>query len=82
MKTLRDVLPHEFFLSYMDTEAAKYLDVEVVATYGSGDNLELKSWVGVHRNVYIWWQLANGKAVAWNENPGRGWSFPVRPVKD
>ena len=77
MKTLRDWLPHEFFSEFMDTPAARHLDVEVVEeVYGSfiGPN---KLWPGKHRNVMHWCKLANGRAVGWNENPSVGWSFPV-----
>jgi hypothetical protein len=76
---LRDKVPQEFFLEFMDTPAAKFLDVEVIAGHGSdGDNVR---WPGIHRNVYGWWELANGYGVAWNENPARGWSFPVKKVR-
>ena len=99
-KLLRDVLPQEFFDSYMEatysfknfgksmhqlslpreerelSPAAKLLDVEVVAEYGHTNN-NPKPWPGKHKHVCVWWQLANGKAVAWNENPSKGWSFPV-----
>ena len=73
-KTLKDVLPHEFMAGeYDDTPAYKLRDEEVVI---SGDDL-CKRWPGPQRNVTAWWVLANGKAVGWNENPSRGWSFPV-----
>lgn len=73
MKKLRDVLPQEFFREFMDTPAAKLLDVAVVSEYEG----YLKRWPGPHRNVHSWWKLGNGKNVGWNENPARGWSFPV-----
>ncbi len=64
--------------------AAKLLDVAVVkehssVQYENGElvRAEFKPWPGPHQNVHTWWELANGKAVAWNENPGYGWSFPV-----
>lgn len=71
-KTLRDVLPPEFFLEHGTSLANRYLDVEVVR-----DNKDGERWPGTHKNVYAFWVLANGKRVGWNENPGRGWSFPV-----
>lgn len=73
--TLGDVLPFEFYSEFMDTPAAKLLDIRVVAT------IRTSPWVGSHKNVFVWWELANGKAVAWNENPARGWSFPVVKMK-
>lgn len=74
---LRDVVPQEFFREFRDTRAFKLLDCEVVATFCLGDSKTWKSWPGKERNVMNWWQLADGRAVGWNENPGRGWSFPV-----
>lgn len=68
---LRDVLPSEFFGEFMDTPAAKLLDEEVKSQHDD------KPWVGSHKHVYRWWTLENGKRVAWNENPAKGWSFPV-----
>ena len=70
---LRDVLPHEFFKNFMESRAAKLLDVPVVETFRS----YITPWPGTHKNVHIWWRLANGKSVGWNESPARGWSFPV-----
>lgn len=75
MAKLRDKLPQDILMEFGDTKAARMLDVEVVAEHGSdGDN---KAWPGPHRFVYGWWELANGYAVAWNENPAKGYSFPV-----
>ena len=70
---LRDVLPREFFDSFNDTRAYKLLDcvvVEEVAGYKT-------RWPGAEKNVMNWWRLEDGRCVGWNENPGRGWSFPV-----
>src|ERR1051325_2307301 len=36
-----------------------------------------RPWPGRHRYVSVWYVLSNGKAVGFNENPVRGWSFPV-----
>ncbi len=77
MPSLRDVLPREFFHSYMDTRAATMLDVEVAQEYGLGDGEVWKSWPGPHKNVLNWWKLADGRCVGWNENCSTGWSFPV-----
>ena len=87
MKKLRDVVPHEFFAEFMFTTsewtqkpspAAKLLDVEVTAEHSTvGAKADNMRWPGPQKNVCCWWELANGKAVAWNENVARGWSFPV-----
>lgn len=70
---LRGVLPQEFFAEFMDTPAAGLLDEDVISEVDG----TVVGWPGKHKNVYMWWKLANGKAVGWNENPGVGWSFPV-----
>jgi hypothetical protein len=75
MKTLRDVLPPEA-LGYGDAALNRHLDRPVVTEFG-GPGEPRKAWLGKHRNVMCWWQLEGGIAVGWNENPGRGWSFPV-----
>jgi hypothetical protein len=78
---LASVLPQEFFREHathydmtsgyeVPTPAAMLLDVEVVVKHDG-------AWPGKHRNVHVWWELEDGHAVAWNENPSRGWSFPV-----
>lgn len=73
-KTLKDCLPHEFTRGeFDDTEAYKYRDVSVVAEFDG----TITGWPGKHKNVYKWIELENGKLVGWNENPARGWSFPV-----
>lgn len=78
---LASVLPQEFFREHathynmttgyeVPSPAAMLLDVEVIAKHDS-------AWPGKQRNVNVWWELADGHAVGWNENPSRGWSFPV-----
>lgn len=76
-RTLKDVLPPEFTKFYTDTQAYKFRDVEVISEHYS----DVKRWLGVHKHVMFWVILKNGKAVGWNENPGRGWSFPVISIK-
>lgn len=78
---LKDWLPREFFNEYMDSSAAKYLEVDVVASHSSYSDTNYKSWCGPHKNVHAWCELSNGKLVGWNENPSRGWSFPVMTKK-
>lgn len=85
VKKLRDVLPQEFFIEFADTRAAKLLDVEVVEEVSRttfvdgvfGDNPKWSRWPGPARNVHVWWKLADGRCVGWNESDTRGWSFPV-----
>lgn len=70
---LKDALPKEFLTEFQDTEAYKYAEIEVLTEVDS----RVIAWPGTHKNVNFWVALANGKAVGWNENPARGWSFPV-----
>lgn len=77
MTTLKDVLPREFLVEFSDTPAFKLKDVEVVEEHTCCS----KKWPGAQRHVMNWFVLANGKAVGWNENPSRGWSFPVIRAK-
>jgi hypothetical protein len=73
---LRDVLPPEFFTEFMDTRSARLLDVEISDTF-LGWNGKERRWPGTHKHVTVWWRLVDGHCVGWNENPYRGWSFPV-----
>ena len=71
MTQLKDALPIEFISGeYDDTKAMKYSEVGVLEK-------RFDPWPGPQKNVCVWYVLENGKAVGWNENPGRGWSFPV-----
>lgn len=73
--TLGDALPSLLGIEFEDTPARKLAGVAVTA-----EHRRLKGgkrWPGPHKNVYVWVELANGKAVAMNENPSRGLSFPV-----
>lgn len=76
-KTLRDVLPSEFFKEFANTRAATMLDVEIESEYGLGEGEVWASWPGREKNVMNWWKLVDGRCVGWNENVSRGWSFPV-----
>lgn len=65
---------------FNDTPVAKYFDVEVKCEYSTvedGHGTHVRRWPGRQKNVYAWVELVNGKAVGWNENPSRGYSFPV-----
>jgi len=72
-KTLKELLPREFFIEHTNSRAMKLLDRRAkVAPDGCW-------WPGAHKNCYLWWFIEGpeGYAVGWNENPARGWSFPV-----
>jgi hypothetical protein len=71
MKTLKDVLPKDFNEDH--GAAYKHRDVEVIRQHFGA---KIK-WPGKQKNVNFWVELANGKAVGWNEHPSRGRSFPV-----
>jgi hypothetical protein len=79
---LKDWLPKEFFYEFMDTKAAKFLEIEVIENNSLIDLQDKRKiwqcWIGKEKYVYNWVRLANGYAVGWNENPSRGWSFPVK----
>lgn len=77
--TLREVLPSEFSKDFTDVPAWKYADVEVSREHLVGQGGE--QWPGPQKNVFFWVELVNGKAVGWNENPSKGWSFPVITIK-
>ena len=78
-KTLKDVMPTEFMCgSYDDTIAFKMADIIVMIEHCAfWEQDEYIPWPGKQKNVYFWAELENGYAVGWNENPSRGWSFPV-----
>jgi len=75
---LRDVLPKEFSAEIAANGAAKkMLDVEVIAKHDAAKGELCEEWPGNHRYIYQWWELANGYAIGWNDNPGLGHSFPA-----
>lgn len=74
-ETLRDVLPREALEGgeFYKSAHIKHLDVPVLERI---DGCK-RRWPGTHKNVNFWWRLQNGRIVGFNENPSRGWSFPV-----
>jgi hypothetical protein len=77
MKTLKDCMDSAFY----NEKAGKYADVEVVKEHSDFNVSTWKRWIGNHKNVHYWVELANGYAVGFNENPATGWSFPVVRIK-
>lgn len=76
MKTLLESAPYEF-KDFDDTRAWKMRHVCVVREVDG----TVEGFPGTHKNVYVWWELENGYAVGWNENPAIGWSFPVVRIR-
>ena len=84
IKTLLDVMPSEFLKSeHKETKAFTFKDLTVIAEHCRfWDQDKYIKWPGSQKNVHHWVELENGYAVGWNENPAKGWSFPVIKVKD
>ena len=63
---------------YDKTKAYQMMEILVVKHHDSMiDQDEYQFWPGKHKNIYFWVELENGYLCGWNENPARGWSFPV-----
>jgi len=78
--TLQEAMPFEFSRGeYNDTPAYALRNMKVKASYSYANGTG-KPWPGKHKNIYFWVVLENNKRVGWNENPARGWSFPVLPA--
>jgi hypothetical protein len=74
-KRLTDVLPPEFMDGKFEgCPAMRHAFMDVIAAHDGPNALP---WPGPQKYVSKWYVLANGKAVGWNDNPSRGWSFPV-----
>lgn len=74
-KTLRDWIPDEAISDLQGTVIARKFGYRVV------EDVVGRRWPGKHKNVINWCVLENGYAVGWNENPARGWSFPIIKLK-
>jgi hypothetical protein len=82
-ETLKDALPEEFMQSYRDTRAYAMRNIRVVAQHCSlWEQENYPRWPGTQKNVHFWVELENGYIVGWNENPSRGWSFPVMKIPE
>lgn len=78
MATLRETLPEEYRKSGSNN-LWPHLDVQVRTEHF---DKTAKPWPGPHKNVHCWWELENGYAVAWNENPSLGSSFTVMRMNE
>lgn len=77
IKKLKDVLPREALGPEFEGDPFRdLLDETVIESIDEYD----PRFPFKHKNIFVWWILENGKAVGWNENPSRGWSFPVANV--
>jgi len=78
-RILRDWVPREFD-EIVYPKAGKYLDIPIIKEYGyeapDGD----KRWPGKEKYVFAWVILKNNIAIGWNENPAKGWGFPVKKL--
>lgn len=85
-KTLRDWVPSEFFSEHMSSNAAKYLDWNLVEEHGISmfvydEEIKHEFYIECpikRANIHNWCIVEkDGKyrVIAWNENPSRGWSF-------
>lgn len=79
---LREWLPQEALGGeYVNDRHMKFLDHEIIAEYTIAQNKMFKSWPGHEKNVLHWCIIKTGQCIGWNENPSKGWSFPVTPAK-
>ena len=76
--TLEYELPREFLEGDWDNvRAFKFRLVKVYKIHKTTTDNPDDWWIGKHKNVYVWYELVNGYAVGFNENPSVGWAFPV-----
>ena len=82
IKTLKEVMPKDFLINkYSKTKAYQMKDAFVILEHCLFfEQDSYISWPGKHKNVSFWVELDNGHAVGWNENPVKGWSFPVHKL--
>ena len=81
METLRKWIETKYLSEDEYKKVFKMLDVKIMNEFSLHNDLWV-SWqkFGTHKNVMNWVLLDNGYAVGWNENPGKGWSFPLKKV--
>lgn len=76
MKTVDRVFCGMIDDSFKDTKAFELLESKVILEYCLSQD-GYKSWIGTHKNVVSWVITEDRYAIAFNENPAIGWSFPV-----
>lgn len=80
LKRLSDEMPAEFVGGeYHHTPAYALRNATVHERFSRHED-GWQEWPGTQNNVHVWCIVNTGngfKAVGWNENPSRGWSFPV-----
>lgn len=70
MKTLGETFPD---IDEFHPAAFKLINEPVKRLWDVSERM----YPGQHKHVCFWAELANGRAVGFNENPARGYSFPV-----
>lgn len=79
-KTLYDCMDGLYGEDEFSSPAFKYKDVKVIKEFFRSND-GYKEWIGKHKNVHYWCILENGMAVAMNENPAVGITYPVCSIK-
>ncbi|HUS48791.1 MAG TPA: hypothetical protein VMZ91_01390 [Candidatus Paceibacterota bacterium] len=82
METLKDWLENKDLSEAEEKKVSKMLDVKIQHEFRLHEEDMWISWqaFGSHKHVMSWVLLENKYAVGFNENPGKGWSFPVEKV--
>lgn len=86
IKTVREWFGHNNASNLWETDKAfKHLDDEVIKEFSisSTHGLPWLSWqeFGKEKHVMHWCITKRGYAIGWNENPSRGYSYPVVKLK-
>ena len=76
--TLREAAPKDFS-KFANSLAGSMGEESIVASYQTIDRTlpNYKVFPGPYSHVLQWWELQNGYAVGYNQNPILGPSFPV-----
>lgn len=75
---IKDIVDSEFHEGY---PVSKHINAEVIMKVdGCVDG---QHWPGTHTNVNVWFITKSGYFIGYNENPGRGISYPVyKPTRE
>ena len=84
VKTLSDWLPSGTPEAWeLNPSLEKKLNKKIIWDSYNYRNINLwDNWPFKHKNIYHWVVLEDFTAVAWNENPSRGRSFPSRKMSE